>query len=149
MLRWFLRRQVGDATTRAESIRSLLASAMPPSDDHDVPCSADQRRHHHRPSSVLTVWNASTTPSAEPPPALWRSSTSRRNLETIIEAIRHLEGDHVQPGSAAAGRRDDPGQSAAAAASNTLSPLMAETLMAASSGVQFAPSKTCVAVRSS
>ena len=122
--------QVG-ATSCGESIRSLLAS---------VPSStADQSDHHHSSMfdrSPLTVWNASTT-SSNP---LW-PSTSRRNLETILEAIRHLEGDHGQPTNLAS-RHDDVGQ----ATSNSLS--LAEALMA-SSNVQLTPTKTCVAVRSS
>lgn len=36
------------------------------------------------------------TPHEEVPPArLYVSNTSRQNLETIVEAIRHLEGDHM------------------------------------------------------
>lgn len=53
---------------------------------------------------------ASATPPAPPPPATvpaskeegrsacaspYHASTSRQNLETIVEAIRHLEGDHL------------------------------------------------------
>lgn len=36
------------------------------------------------------------TPHEEATPArLYVSNTSRQNLETIVEAIRHLEGDHM------------------------------------------------------
>lgn len=31
----------------------------------------------------------------EPPSRLYNPNTSRQNLETIVEAIRHLEGDHL------------------------------------------------------
>ena len=115
------------ATSCTDSIRNLLTST------------SDQLSHH--PSvfdrSPLTVWNASTTSSNT---TLW-PSTSRRNLETILEAIRHLEGDYGQPTNLAS-RHDDVGH----VASNSLS--LAEALIA-SSGVQLTPSKTCVAVRSS
>uniref|UniRef100_T1J0J7 Uncharacterized protein n=1 Tax=Strigamia maritima TaxID=126957 RepID=T1J0J7_STRMM len=33
--------------------------------------------------------------NSEPKPKLYVASTSRQNLETIVEAIRHLEGDHL------------------------------------------------------
>lgn len=33
--------------------------------------------------------------SSEAPSRLYLASTSRQNLETIVEAIRHLEGDHL------------------------------------------------------
>lgn len=33
--------------------------------------------------------------AAEGPSRLYLASTSRQNLETIVEAIRHLEGDHL------------------------------------------------------
>ncbi|XP_038214959.1 transcription factor AP-4 isoform X1 [Zerene cesonia] len=33
--------------------------------------------------------------SHDPPSRLYLASTSRQNLETIVEAIRHLEGDHL------------------------------------------------------
>ena len=98
--------------------------------------------HHHRTSvpadgSPLTVWKSSTHSAQQ-----WPSSTSRRNLETILEAIRHLEGE---PTSLVVARRDDVvvgGQ----AASNSLS--LAEALRA-STNVPFTASKACVAVRSS
>ena len=123
--------QVG-TTSCSESIRSLLTSPVPPTTDQLGHCPSMYDR------SPLTVWNSSTASSDSP----W-SSTSRRNLETILEAIRHLEGDHGPPTNLAGVRRDDVvGQ----VASNSRS--LAEALMA-SSNVQFTPSKTCVAVRSS
>lgn len=37
----------------------------------------------------------SPSPHEEPSPRIYVSNTSRQNLETIVEAIRHLEGDHL------------------------------------------------------
>lgn len=36
-----------------------------------------------------------TAAPEEPPARVYVSNTSRQNLETIVEAIRHLEGDHM------------------------------------------------------
>jgi len=107
--------------TDSQCIRSLLESSV------------DLARHSSSTldRSALTTWNASTTNSD----SLW-PSTSRRNLETILEAIRHLEGETA----GAAGRRDDVGQ----VTENSLS--LTEALI---NSVQFASSNSCVAVRSS
>ena len=46
-------------------------------------------------SFIVTTGGTTTAASAVVPSASNSASTSRQNLDSIVEAIRHLEGDHL------------------------------------------------------
>ncbi|XP_055682119.1 uncharacterized protein LOC129789363 [Lutzomyia longipalpis] len=47
------------------------------------------------PVSLTVVKTEQSTQASSPQSRMYLTSTSRQNLETIVEAIRHLEGDHL------------------------------------------------------
>ncbi|XP_067119714.1 transcription factor AP-4 isoform X1 [Centruroides vittatus] len=90
------KREIATPPTPQNSSEETLAS--------EAPQDLSGRSHTSSSEMIEVITSTSTTSVESPPPAnnieqttshIYPASTSRQNLETIVEAIRHLEGDHL------------------------------------------------------